>query len=774
MTINVKAPDTITSWVATALAMNEDDGFGVVDHEAKTTVFKPFFIQLSLPYSVIRHEEFKLKVLVFNYLNSKQVVSVSLKIPPESFVARTGANLEKEISNAWATKSVTVEPNSAENVHFWIQPKVLGNIPLYVVAKAPLAADALERTLLVEPEGSPEQYSKSIFVRKLKTDQKNSTTNIQFDVALPREPILIEGSQYITVTAIGDIMGKSMNSLESLIKMPYGCGEQNMINFVPNIVAMDYMTATGQVTNAIKIKAIQYMTAGYQRELTYQRKDGSFSAFGNSDKSGSLWLTDYVVKSFIGASKYIFVDQKIINNALTFILNQQNKDGSFSEPPGGRVIHANMQGGTSKGVTLTAYTCATGILAKRFVNISKESLNALDRGLKYLEEESEKYSKDPYALAVISYTFQLAKLYHKSYNLKKDGNVWSNLMGLAKEESGMKWWNIVEKEVKCPRKWCSSYSVAKASEIELNSYVLETSASKTDNKNNFDATLPILRYLVGQMNEKGAFKSTQDTVVGLSALAKYSSVVLAGKEKMLNIKLEYDGKAHNFKTIASNNATIFQEVTIPKEVKKINVIASGYGTAIIQMNVNFNIKDAEGEPPKLHSTLKQVYSPKGVELKSCLTYKTQNGEESGMIVTELNVLSGHFIDTSELLQKYGTKGLKRVESIGKKINMYWDGFSDQNECFELYVQKKDPVVNVQPAEIVHYVYYDVEERSSHMYSSERKSLVLDFAQARLAACNDCGIGKIEIFIKLTKYLNLADNIFFGYFRVCFKFEITIR
>ena len=29
--------------------------------------------------------------------------------------------------------------------------------------------------------------------------------------------------------------------------------------------------------------------SGYQRELTYQHKDGSFSAFGESDKSGTTW-----------------------------------------------------------------------------------------------------------------------------------------------------------------------------------------------------------------------------------------------------------------------------------------------------------------------------------------------------------------------------------------------------------------------------------------------------------------------------------------------------
>jgi len=30
--------------------------------------------------------------------------------------------------------------------------------------------------------------------------------------------------------------------------------------------------------------------SGYQRQLTYQRSDGSFSAFGNRDKAGSAWL----------------------------------------------------------------------------------------------------------------------------------------------------------------------------------------------------------------------------------------------------------------------------------------------------------------------------------------------------------------------------------------------------------------------------------------------------------------------------------------------------
>jgi CD109 antigen len=32
------------------------------------------------------------------------------------------------------------------------------------------------------------------------------------------------------------------------------------------------------------------METGYQQELTYRHPDGSFSAFGSSDPSGSTWL----------------------------------------------------------------------------------------------------------------------------------------------------------------------------------------------------------------------------------------------------------------------------------------------------------------------------------------------------------------------------------------------------------------------------------------------------------------------------------------------------
>ncbi|ELU17714.1 hypothetical protein CAPTEDRAFT_217854 [Capitella teleta] len=77
-TIECTVPDTITSWVATAFAMNRETGLGF-SSPAEMTTFTPFFLSLNLPYSVIRGEEFALAVTVFNYLPTNQEGASNLK-----------------------------------------------------------------------------------------------------------------------------------------------------------------------------------------------------------------------------------------------------------------------------------------------------------------------------------------------------------------------------------------------------------------------------------------------------------------------------------------------------------------------------------------------------------------------------------------------------------------------------------------------------------------------------------------------------------------------
>ena len=65
--MNVTVPDTITSWIADAFAISADSPLGMAEIPSALVAFKPFFVSLSLPYSVINGEEVAIVATVFNY-----------------------------------------------------------------------------------------------------------------------------------------------------------------------------------------------------------------------------------------------------------------------------------------------------------------------------------------------------------------------------------------------------------------------------------------------------------------------------------------------------------------------------------------------------------------------------------------------------------------------------------------------------------------------------------------------------------------------------------
>jgi len=57
-------------------------------------------------------------------------------------------------------------------------------------------------------------------------------------------------------------MGQSLDGLGNLLRMPYGCGEQNMVHFAPDVYILKYFEATGKTSGPIVAKAKQFINAG--------------------------------------------------------------------------------------------------------------------------------------------------------------------------------------------------------------------------------------------------------------------------------------------------------------------------------------------------------------------------------------------------------------------------------------------------------------------------------------------------------------------------------
>ena len=74
--MGVTMPDTITTWVMQAVAINNKTGLGLAT-PLSIVVKRDFFISLNMPYSVKRGEQVSLLATVFNYYADE--IRVSLK-----------------------------------------------------------------------------------------------------------------------------------------------------------------------------------------------------------------------------------------------------------------------------------------------------------------------------------------------------------------------------------------------------------------------------------------------------------------------------------------------------------------------------------------------------------------------------------------------------------------------------------------------------------------------------------------------------------------------
>jgi len=195
-----KAPDSITSWIITGFAINNDLGFAL-SQPAKLQVFQPFFVSSTFPYSIKRAEVISIPVQVFNYLEHDENANVKL----------FNADNEFELVNDVDSKDIVVKSNSGASLSFVIRPLKVGQIKIKVVVTSAVAGDGFEKFLIVDPEGVTQFLNKSVFVDLRDGGEFKSKLSIE----IPSNAV--PDSTKIEAAAIGDILGPSIDNLHKLM-----------------------------------------------------------------------------------------------------------------------------------------------------------------------------------------------------------------------------------------------------------------------------------------------------------------------------------------------------------------------------------------------------------------------------------------------------------------------------------------------------------------------------------------------------------------------------
>jgi len=499
---------------------------------------------------------------------------------------------------------------------------------------------------------------------------------------------IVADSDKVLVSIAPSIVGQQVNGVENLLGMPYGCGEQNMMMFVPDVLILKYLKATEQINPEIQAKTEIFINTGYQRELTFQHKDGSFSAFGESDPSGSLWLTDYVLLSFSEAREVKEIDENVLDEAALWISEHQNDDGSWDTI--GFVCHTDMMGGVSGKYTLTAYT----VLA--LAEYGNSDTGVLNKAGEYLEDNIDENKDDAYALAISTLALQKLKS-------DKSDDALAMLMDLAKEdENGIYW----ESTVKPPAPRYKYMPVPVSSQnVEITAYAALALMEVKDARAS-DA----VKWISAQRNSQGGFSSTQDTVMAFRALI--SAAVMQGRDVDAEISVLADGKEIKKFIVNSENFDVFQVIEAPIGVEKIELKFEGEGDINYQVVKKFNVVLPD-MPLKTDLELDVEYETEGIEVNDMISVKVKTkytglSTSTGMMLIDVGVPTGFSPVTGTLDDILDDKRITRYEIAGRKVIIYVNDLPRGEELsFEFKMIAKFPV-KAQIPDSKAYSYYKPE------------------------------------------------------------------
>ncbi|XP_054716193.1 CD109 antigen-like [Uloborus diversus] len=704
-------PEFLTTYSISAFAIHPSDGLGISTSISQVSAYRPFFITMSLPYTVLMGEDLAIQVVVFNYNNQAIQAEVSMENRRREFEFTTAgqenANFDEQNRR---TKIVTIPPSDGIPVSFLITPKKVGYIEIRVSASSSRAGDSLSKRLLVQPEGSTQFFNKAFLV-DLRSPGRQLKKNVS--TIIPRNAIRDSGN--IVVSACVDLMAPSINSIHKLLYMPHGCGEQNLITIVPQIIILDYLA--NRVTSAIKERAIAGLRSGYQRQLTYKRADGSFSTFGERDRSGSTWLTAYALKSLKQAQKYIFVDPDVLNKGLEWIISKQSSDGSFEEP--GEVHHKALQGGTENGAALTAFV----LLALFESNAREKYGQQMVIAERYIERELSS-SSSPYVVSILNYVLHLVDSPSKN-------RAFQMLLNMAERQDDIMFWDNKENQVNMTDKQSDYWFLAPSIDIETAAYAIRAFALRQDAA----GAIPVLNWLISKQNKNGGFSSTQDTVVALHAMSEIAPFITPLMSN-INVNLKYPSEEKSIQ-ISSSESLKVKEIEVPTDVSYVEIEATGSGIGVVQVSWSFNLA-VSGEAPKffLNALLDKTSTASYLQLSICSHQRERKNDTSNMAVMEVSLPSGYVADVDALPSILQIPKVKRVETQLQDtgVVIYFDRLDRDESCVTVPAHRIHKVAHQRRAPVKVYDFYS-QAKSARMFYRPHKTVLCDICDE-----DDCGDG----------------------------------
>ncbi|MGC4083427.1 MAG: alpha-2-macroglobulin family protein [Vicinamibacterales bacterium] len=277
--VNVDYPDSLTTWRLTVRGVTANTNVGSTVARSLTT--KDLILRVVTPRFLTEGDHVTIPAIVHNYLPQQKQVTVSL--------TADGLTADDTATPAQSARSVSVAQNGQERTDWQFVARAVRPVTFTGTATTDAAGDAMALTIPVNPAGLQRDIGTSGSL--VGTDARTVDLTIP-ETANP-------AGRSVRVSVAPSLAGSMLGALDYLTSYPWGCTEQTLSSFVPNVVVLKAL-ADLQLTPTERLQSLdRQVSDGLKRLYDYQHDDGGWG-WWKTDQNHPF-MTAYAVDGLMQA-----------------------------------------------------------------------------------------------------------------------------------------------------------------------------------------------------------------------------------------------------------------------------------------------------------------------------------------------------------------------------------------------------------------------------------------------------------------------------------------
>ncbi len=443
------------------------------------------------------------------------------------------------------------------------------------------------------------------------------------------------------------------------------------------MLALDYLRRSRKTTPEIEMKALEYINVGYQRLLTFEVAGGGFDWYGRPP--ANLVLSAYGLLEFSDMAKVYEIDDRVIGRTRSFLLAQQQSDGSWKMPERSAWSWAGLQG----DFIVTAYVAWS-------LSEAGEKGPGLERARAWLRSHLAE-AKDNYALALAA-------------NALGDDALFEKLEATGTRDERVVYWKQGDTAFYGRGEYAAIETTALAAHALLKSNRTVSTANSA------------LAYLAKKKDSRGTWGSTSATILSLRSILR----AMSGREQKDRALVRWNLNGHAKEiAIEPEQADVLQIVDLTAGVRpgenSVSVETSGETNSMMQIVARYwlpwnRVEPQKAKPLEVAVSYDRTKLAKNDVLTANVSLAYRGERPTFMIVLDLGIPPGFAVDPKPFERMVEEKRIDKFSLTAKQITLYFGTIEPGRSVgFAYGLRAKFPLKAKTPPTVA-YEYYAPDRR----------------------------------------------------------------